>query len=103
MEPTPNYTHQRWRLEEEEEEEGARVLDAVSNATLLPVAEKREPEESRGDVYFRPPPLNDKRKCYPDMMGISKMAVQRSESMQRQIALPYAGLVKTSIVTSVRG
>lgn len=56
MEPTPNYTHQRWRLEEEEEEEGARVLDAVSNATRLPVAEKREPEESRGDVYF-PPPL----------------------------------------------
>lgn len=57
----------------------------------------------QGGCLLSPPPLNIKRKCYPDMMGISKMAVQRSESMQRQIALPYAGLVKTSIVTSVRG
>ena len=56
-----------------------------------------------GGMFTPPPPPNDKRKCYPDMMGISKMAVQRMESMQRRIALPYAGLVKSSTVTSVRG
>lgn len=64
---------------------------------------KESLRKAGGMFTFPPPPLNDKRKCYPDMMGISKMAVQRSESMQRQIALPYAGLVKTSIMTSVRG
>lgn len=50
--------------------------------------EKRALGKQEGCLLSPRPALNDKRKCYPDMMGISKMAVQRMESVQGPIALP---------------
>lgn len=50
MGPTPNYTHQRWGVEEEEE--GAAGLVTVSNATRLPVAEKESLRKAQGMFSF---------------------------------------------------
>ena len=90
MEPTPNYTHQRWRLEEEEEEEegGAGFGCSFKRHSASCCWEKRALGKQEGCLLSPRPALNDKRKCYPDMMGISKMAVQRMESVQGPIALP---------------